>query len=894
MARIFATLDPNALGPDMELEQGGMVVTTRAPLTSGAINRLVRGTLAPAAGKCYFEVAWYGEGAMLDHVSVGIVRAGHSTAKYVGELAGSYGLKAGNGGVYNAGAQVAATDVVGTRVFVGVLLDLDALVCRWYVAGSLVATVSIAGGAWYPAITTSAAVAYDLRCYVNMGQYAFETPQAGTDDGSGDYVPGWYRDTAAPSPLFLRPKDSQSFTSRESDSVPLITFRPHLLNPDSISFGTRNSVWQWGETSSSSSYGELLIDNGRGQYDVACGEDRRNQAAQLLVVAADGTYDDAAVVASPVVDDVVAVGETAVRVTLRDSIVLLKRPLQRHVHPPWADPALALRPRAITLGAVRNVECTLEDSVARVYPLHDAPITNITAVRDRGALLDPHSAPPQYTPTGDLRGIVLQTLPEGLLTVDMSSQGKQVVIPGVADILAGAGLFTSWTVGGSPPPGWALSTGGGTALARVGVSGAMPQDYVARLTTTDAYDLDPGIGQDGSWLRYDTASLLPGRTYRVTFKLVRATGDANPTTDPMTYGLMVRAETGAITVNADAAVTPHRLPLREPLFGDLGYAFEYTVPAGSARKLYFVVTTPRGVVGGGFGSATVWFYGVRVELLGEAQHALPLQGITLEAYWHEIMQRAGVPLSRWVPADCAAIDAATGYTFGVHIPAGDAIEVAAALELPLASYGATTFRDRFGRYRVRRLVDPTTVDDGDLVADLRRRDIRGQVSPRNDLAPGLTSRAGARRNWKQFADSDFVSDFDRLPAATRAQFKAAFQFERAAVASLAESYRHAMSAPALQTLFDLVEHAEIEIARVVEPYTAGRIDADRQPIVTLPRFLDFTFAYSGVAPPELLFADALRLRLDRHRLAAGEKLAVKDVSVNPYAKRITVTVWSPR
>jgi hypothetical protein len=882
-------------GGGLALEQGGLVVTNN---TNNEIF-LARATHGAMSGKSFFEAAFYGEGILVDRATVGIVAPSHLLDKYVGQQDG-YGLKAGSGGIYRNNLEVisaANAPAVGKKVFIGVLYDATAGTCTWYVNGSFHARVTgVPVGPWYPAVSVSGVKANDLRCYVNFGQYAFAFPQDGTDNAVDPPVEGWYSEGANSDPLYLCPRNSPGFTSRPDDTPVLVTFEPRIANADAMSVSTRSSVWPWGNGNSGSSYGELEVDNADGRYDNLAGTDLRDQVARIVTATPGGSFDAANAVFTAVVDDVKCIGESRLRISFKDIQSTLERPLQRRIFPPWADPGVAFRPLPITLGACRNVAPMLEDQVERRYRLHDAPITNITAVRDKGTLLDKNSSPPQYVPTDDLQGFLLQTNPVGLLTADVSSEGAQVAIPGVTDVLDGAGSFANWPVGATAPTGWIYSGGSTNELTRTNiVQGA----NVAALSTR----INFGNG-DSAFLRYGTAILEGGKTYRIQFKLVRTYG-APPSVSPgLGYGLMVMSATSATKPdgNPSAAISPYRQPLVAPQFGSQGiaYTFTYTVPPGPMRYLYFVVTTADAYgtsLGTGVGSGA-YFYDIKVQRLGEIEQALPLQGITLERYWSEIFRRAGVPQSAWSREDCAAIDLAAKYKFGVHIR--DPITVLQALRLPLDTFGAAMFTDAQGRFRVRRLTDPTpqlpSTPPGpsiELAASFGAGDIQRGLTPRNDLAPGLTTSIGARRNWQPFNDSDFVTDLVLVPAATRTQFKAKYQFVRNAPAALASAYGFASSAPELESLLDDPADAQKEILRMTAPYT---IDANSgTPLgklaTTLPRFIEFTVYYDTVAPPALLFGDVINVTYPRHRLAGGQPLVVVGTTINPYTKTMQIVAW---
>src|SRR5690606_5056723 len=130
----------------------------------------------------------------------------------------------------------------------------------------------------------------------------------------------------------------------------------------------------------------------------------------------------------------------------------------------------------------------LIDEANRIYQLADAPITNIAAMRDKGAPLDPNASPPQYTPALDASGAQLDTLPEGKFTCDISSEGAQVVIPGAVDVMNGEGILDDWPVALDPPTGWSDSSPTFGTITRFGTANSYSQDYVAVFTTSRAYN----------------------------------------------------------------------------------------------------------------------------------------------------------------------------------------------------------------------------------------------------------------------------------------------------------------------------------------------------------------------------------------------------------------------
>lgn len=882
MAREYARFDVNGSGPLMEITQGGLVVQVNTDATD--LHRHVRASI-PALAASYFEVAFWGDESLTDKCVVGVVKASHPLDQYVGEHADGHGFLVDPGGIYSNGAQTDAAEPAGKKVFIGVYVDPVNLTCEWYVNGSRRVGITLPdSGPWYPAVTVGSDIAYKLSAFINCGQRAFAFPPA--------KLRGVYRDSSPVTPIYMCAKESNGYMSAPTDTPANTTYHPRITNADQFTVARRCSVWFWGSRTDGAAYSVLEAENGDGRYDQWIGIDARDTPVTVTMVPAGAALSAGFVVATMVLDRCDGVGERLVRFTFRDILATLERPLQQQLFPPWADPGVANQPIPILLGAVRNVEPVLWDQVNRIYALHDAPVTNIAAVRDKAAILDPHSSPPQYTPTSDLRGLILETNPVGVLTVDASSEGAQVVIPGADDIMTGEGLFTTWPVGGSPPTGFSHNGGTGNTFTRQGLAQGMPQDYVCALSTTKTYS--PQNGEFGSYLRYDTTSLLPGKTYRISFKLVRTSGSPPPVSGGLQFGFMVRTERNTNPIHA---VTPHMLPLQAPQFGQAGqaYTFVYTVPPGAPLKLYFIACASENTSPGvafGLGSAT--FYGVQVQLLGDIVQTLPLESITLKDYMTEILETRGeIESTQWVPADLEAIDDAAGYPFGV--PIREQTTVRAAAKLPMNSFGMAMLSDRLGRVRFRRLTNPAAADPSEIVAYFsKERNIRYGMQPVIDAAPGLSTTIGARPNWRVFGDSDFVTDYVQVPAALRTQMKRRSRFLETSSIDPASLYTFAKNASPLDSLIDDPEIARDEIDRVMEFYAANRYQGGAlSGIPVVPIFFTFVASYAEF-PPDLLFADVVHVTYNRFGFNSGKQCAVVDTVPNPYAKTIEITIWSPQ
>lgn len=888
MARSYANLDPNALGPTLELEQGNLVVRSNRDATD--IHRCVRGTIGVSSGIHAFEVGFWGDGALDDHASVGIVTGSHKLSFYVGEGAAGYGWRVGDDGVYNNNSKVLTLDATDKKRFIAVRVDLDASqpTCTFLVDGTPRGTVDIdAGKTWYPAVTVSGDTAYDLAAFINCGQRAPGYPVKNF---------GWFTEPDPIDPLYFVTTENPSYLSKSTDTPARQLFLPVITNGDQIAFANKNDVWtQSDRGSSGSSYASIDIKNDRGRFDYLLGRDIRNTPVRFTMVRKGAALATGTRIATAIIDRFDAVGELSIRATLRGNLTKLEEPLQQKLFPPWADEGVANRPMPISIGALRNVEGMLEDAVALRYVFHDAPISNFAIARDMGAPLDPYSTPPQYTPTNDARGLILETNPVGLLTSDIDNVGEQYLIPGANDVLGGAGLFTTWPLAApNPPTGWEFEGGAGNSIAKQGVANGFEQNYVATISTSKSWN--PDGTAFGVYMRTSTAVLLPTRTYRIQVELARTSGNVpTPTVGAIEFGFMLRSDRSN---NASGAITPHNQPLQAAQFGTIGnvYTFTHTVPPGAARKLHAIVAASQNTdPNTGFGTGTATFYNIKAELLGQIEQTRPLQAMKLADALTEIFEKRGTPMdsSEWSRADAELIDEETGYPgIGLHIR--EPYTKRRAAEELMPSYCATLIEYRDGTIGVRRLTDPSTADESEIVYEFDGSNMKFGIQPRTDVAPNLTTSAGVRRNWRVFTEPDFVTDELVMPAATKTQFKRQSQLIVSSSVSLADTYRAALNRSPIHFLFDDEDVGQTEIDRVNGFYRANRYPSGaKSGTPAVGRFLTLTAIYDDGIPPALYFNDKVRITHERFGLSAGKVFCVWSTEYRPTIGIFILDVWSP-
>lgn len=713
------------------------------------------------------------------------------------------------------------------------------------------------------------------------------------------HLQGWYvQNTEGIGTVYLASIDEGLLTT-ETDTPAGVEFPPRIKNADTFSIKREASFWPWGDSGDSlAAYGELQIDNYDGAFDFLLAADLRDAPVEFKIVPASmlggaTTVADGITVAAAIIEDVACDTEDVIRVTFKDTLSRFDVQLLARYNEPYVDSNAANKMVPMTFGACRNVlplliaQDGLDGSGEPVYQLHDVALTNIAQTRDMGAILDVNASPPQVTPALNRSGIQLATLPVGKLLCDCSSVGTQAIAPGAVDVLAGAGLLTTWPVAGSPPTGWTY--GGSGTRTRVGTPNYV-QDYCMQLVTTDRYK--PTLGEFGNSAHVTTAFLQPGSAYRITIAIDQVLGSITADRG----GFMLR--TNLTTDPSGDISSPWTGPyLQAPQFGTQNYSFEYRVPNdGTVRTLYVIM------VGGG-ATNPAWtgtWHGLTVELLGQFEEA-PLQGITLANFVNEILYlRAYEDTSVWDATSFAAIDDATGYTFGIHYDSAPNIYRDCLLG-PLPSFCADVATNADGQVYAFRLVDPkleTPVAAFDLTNTQR------PISIRADRAMNLTTVMGARRNWTISGPADFVTDYALVPADVRMRYGRKSQYQVTSSVTPAGQYSHAIGNSIFDSLLDDPDDAQVEIDRVVGLY-APKVYDDGTIFNGKRNFVTFTVYFNdvGVLGDQILGALAAQNLLlgatilltyahaDGTAMFTSTPVLVTGTELFPFGNKVTISGW---
>ena len=458
MTPLYAIFDITHLGPALELEQSGTVLTVNA---IADINRTALALFPESVGTWYAERMVWGDDAML--ASVGIATQGASLTTYVGGDANGYGYRLDLGQIHNSSASVASAPVAAKGDIIGVLLDLTTTqpTVSWYLNGLPVATVNLPStGPWALASSLGTSSPYGLRCFLNAGQRAFEFQASGVD--------GWYE---PPQEILGLRIASEDWLSDPSDTVPNERYSGLITGDNSELRAVRSlDFWPWQRGIQTGAMVLSVLDDGN-TFTEILSSDARDVPVTVSRTDAGQTFADRVPVYTAIIDSASSTDDLNIKLTCRDTLGLLDVPAQRALFRPDADPSAANTPRPVILGACRNVPIAPVDAVNLVYATSDAPILGIGYVRDSGYPLDPAAAPPDFVLDATKTALIFHTEPVGNVTADLSSVGGAQLPTPADDILGGAGDPLTGADGSSPTgmPATGGDTTGSTPVMQGGV-----------------------------------------------------------------------------------------------------------------------------------------------------------------------------------------------------------------------------------------------------------------------------------------------------------------------------------------------------------------------------------------------------------------------------------------
>lgn len=406
MTRQYARFDSVTIGPGLVATDGGLVLTTAVDSTSLA--RAARSTFTRSGGRYGCEFVFWGDASLL--ASVGLVAAGAPLNAEVGVSADTIGWRFSSGEVRRANVVMASGlpavvkgDILGVE-FVETAGPVYAV--RFSLNGTQVAEVLLTGAIWHYAVSMASAVAGELSCAVNAGQW----PARGSAARSG-----WAAPTSAP-PI-VRLADRHWMTAPGDD--PAHTRYEGRIIDDGIETMQHLGFWPWRDAVAPRQGGaQVRLQDPDGAL---AGIDRFEALVALRTVSIDGSLADSEPLHWFAVDSIEAVADDVVRLALRDAHDALDEPVNSGVFLPFV-PALAWRPQPVVIGAVASVPLLSANSDGTVGFLADSPVASVDVVLDRGDALEPGTwslAP------GDQQ-LLLESPPLGPVLADVSSIGADM------------------------------------------------------------------------------------------------------------------------------------------------------------------------------------------------------------------------------------------------------------------------------------------------------------------------------------------------------------------------------------------------------------------------------------------------------------------------------------
>lgn len=249
-----------------------------------------------------------------------------------------------------------------------------------------------------------------------------------------------------------------------------------------------------------------------------------------------------------------------------------------------------------------------------------------------------------------------------------------------------------------------------------------------------------------------------------------------------------------------------------------------------------------------------------------------LQPIKFRDYVQAILGKHDTGIT-WDDASATAIDTDSGYAgVGVFFDQGETI--VQVIDMALQGYTACKWCDADGNMKFTRMVDPATVTS---VGTIDENAMLSDLVPSQDTAPALSTRMGARRNWKKFADGDLVAPSTNFPPAVRQYLMADYQQVMASAKAINNTYIHAKYADPAPSAFDNADDAQTEIDRVCDVYTTQR--------------WFYTTSVALDAVPGLDLGQIWSLVYPLYGLAQGKNVMVTSFQPDFIANTAQITLW---
>jgi hypothetical protein len=402
MARAFARFADAPIGPFLAVRDGGQSVVTTANALDGA--RTARSTVGYANGIRGAEFAFWGEAVL--NGGIGVVLAGAALNAAIWNVGVAWVLHNGTiveGGTVVQGGlpAVAKGEIVGVRV----ALDGGAPTIAFYKGGTLVHARALAAGTWHFGVSVGAPVAGQLVAVVNAGQWQAATPGASAS---------WPVAEVAQVSAKLSDWD---FLSAGTDAPAHDRYEGLML--EGLTTVAEIGFWPWaGDPPVRSGRASCRIVDPEGILDDIAMQDLRGTPVAVRLADQGGTVAAAGTVGRYVIDSIEIQGDATKQIVLDDPHDDLDEPITRGVFL-GNLPALAYTPQPVVIGAVASVPGLVGNSDGTVMFLSDAPLAEVSAVMDRGDIMEAGT----YSLAPGAQQLTMTSPPVGPVVCDVSSIG---------------------------------------------------------------------------------------------------------------------------------------------------------------------------------------------------------------------------------------------------------------------------------------------------------------------------------------------------------------------------------------------------------------------------------------------------------------------------------------
>lgn len=800
----FAIFNPATMGDDLEITNGGLVLTTNIPALD--INRTARLSVAAQDYESFIQFMVFGlQGTDISNkVSIGLVTSDADLDTYVGGDEFGIGYRVGDGQIRHDGSSVASVttgalfNVISVRYIPG---EAGAGQVAFYRGTTLLSAQPIPaemeGQPLFPAVSVgSTADAGDISVYANAGRdwYWAEVDAAPI---------GWWEVNALPGTLRF---SNKPFISPPTDTDPFERWEGGITS-DLVKDDRGVHFWIWGRGESQARGSAAVVEvlDEEGILNNALGGVYRDQPASLRLLP-DGTdsFDDANPLGNFIIDNIIATDLLKRRVTLKGPLSAFEVPMLRLPVKPDADPDAFGNYYPMLIGPAFSCPVRLLKQADRIYAVDAVGTNAISKVRDSGRALDFSLGDWELLPPG--REIEVANEPFGTITADAAGTGVNYTPPGEPDVIDNDGNPFVGDVDDFPI-GFTLIDAGGTVEPNVSPS------FAGSLLL---YATEGNTGR----LKHSTAVFTAGKTYRISIRiyLIRQHGSGGI---PVIVGLG-KSETGyenplwqangriigttGIVVGGVTYSTPRT------------FEFFYTPSTTHSVIIYwrdYADNDPGSLISAAIQNLTiVQMPDPEDENEDDADAALAQLARPLEDMLRQgIEERCGLSPDVWASESAAMVDAITGY-LGQGYFARDQVVLRDYIEDLLAPYLASAFESRDGKLKIARLVDPEDVDVeaspvyAPIGPDIEGSDILNEPVPIWDDMKGLTCSIGCRKNEHVFTMDELLDD---VPFAARPKLTKPYRYVRRYGGPLAAGLEHARAAPTLDSRLVIPDDAQAAI-----------------------------------------------------------------------------------